>query len=175
MNFKFNWPLICLATLIICLIYVIFKPDSVPDKVVYKPTKLSSDEATYVNTDVNSAKADVADSKPQVQTPTDSHGNKMSLGQMLAYIEKDEELAFEHPYVVRLDELIADLSMKYDEPKDTIAEYTSKCFGVLRENMVHETMEEFMQTIYSIRKMDNTTYKDMAAFIGSMQMRAGRK
>ncbi|HEX3933623.1 MAG TPA: hypothetical protein VHW43_03020 [Puia sp.] len=62
--------------------------------------------------------------------------------------------------VKRMRSLLDDLSEKYAEPRDTIAEYTSKAQGVLADKGVQESCLDILENMNKVDKLENTHYKD---------------
>jgi hypothetical protein len=84
----------------------------------------------------------------------------MSLAQQLAYIESEKELSRSDPYIMSLNILLTELSVKYNEPKDTIAEWTQKCQAVLKIKHYHQTSLQLMKGINNTKKVKGVNYRD---------------
>ncbi len=62
--------------------------------------------------------------------------------------------------VVRIKTLLDNLSSKYAEPIDSIAEYTYRAKSVLRDKGIDETCQSILEQMNKTVKMENTPYKD---------------
>lgn len=62
--------------------------------------------------------------------------------------------------VIRIKTLLEDLSVLYDEPKDTIAEWTSKAQGALHDSGIKESNLDILEEINKVGKIENTSYKE---------------
>ena len=112
----------------------------------------------------NSALSDKkVDSLAAVYTndPEEKQINEMTLAQKLVLIESGEDRSVNDPYVITVDNLLNELSEKYHEPKDTIADYTQKAQAVLKEDDVTIQAAKLMNEVNVSKRYKGTKYKDM--------------
>ncbi len=62
--------------------------------------------------------------------------------------------------VKRMRSLLDDLSEKYGESRDTIADYTSRAQGVLADKGIQESCLDILENMNKVNKIENTPYKD---------------
>lgn len=84
----------------------------------------------------------------------------MPIEQKLAIIDATTFVDTTDIKVIRIKTLLNDLAKKYNQPIDTIAEYTSKAQGVLHDQGIQESCLDILENIRKAGKMDNTPYKD---------------
>jgi hypothetical protein len=61
---------------------------------------------------------------------------------------------------IRIKTLVDELSTRYAEPTDTIAEYTYRAQSVLHDKGIAETCLGVLEEMNKVNKLDNTSYKD---------------
>lgn len=61
---------------------------------------------------------------------------------------------------VRIKTLVNRLAAKYNESKDSIAEYTYNAHSVLKDNGVAKSCLDILEVMQQTPKMENTPYKD---------------
>lgn len=62
--------------------------------------------------------------------------------------------------VIRMKTLLNNLSANYSEPRDTIAEYTSRAQGVLHDNGIQESCLNILEEMNKGGKIENTKYSE---------------
>lgn len=62
--------------------------------------------------------------------------------------------------VIRIKTLLEDLSERYSEPMDTIAEYTFRAKTILHDKGIAETNLNILEQMKRIKKMENVDYKN---------------
>lgn len=84
----------------------------------------------------------------------------MPIEQKLAILDAGTFVDVSDMKVVAMKKLLADLSLKFSEPKDTIAEYTSKAQGVLQKDGIKENCQDIMEEMDKAEadKVQNTPY-----------------
>ena len=98
----------------------------------------------------------------------------MTLGQQLAVIESGRERSPSDPYVVKLDKLLNELSEKYHEPKDTIAEYTNKARKSLKRHDVMMSAADLMNEVVITKRYNGIKYKDILLLYCVIHGKEGR-
>ncbi|WP_419801352.1 hypothetical protein [Mucilaginibacter sp.] len=95
--------------------------------------------------------------------------DQITMAQKLALVETDDTTfkAVDDPYVKQLDRLLTQLSDKYNEPKDTIAEQTHKIQSRLFKHYhVYLTSAYLMNEVNITKRMDKVKYWDMITMYG---------
>lgn len=91
---------------------------------------------------------------------TTATSNGMPVEQKLAVLDASGYVDPADAKVARIKTLLDDLTSKYNEPADTIAEYTSKAQGVLRDSGIEENCADILDEMNTAGKIENTPYRD---------------
>ena len=94
------------------------------------------------------------------KTSNNSKPNNMPTEQILAILDADTFVDTTDLKVLRIKTLLNDLASMYNEPIDTIANYTSKAQGVLHDRGIKESCLNILEGMRKGGKLDNTPYKD---------------
>lgn len=86
--------------------------------------------------------------------------NDMPTEQKLAILDAETFVDTTDLKVIRIKTLLNSLASMYNEPRDTIAEYTSKAQGVLHDRGIKESCLNILEGMRKGGKLDNTPYKD---------------
>lgn len=62
--------------------------------------------------------------------------------------------------VIRMKTLLDELASNYNQPRDTIADYTSRAQGVLHDKGIDESCLDILEEMHKAGKIDNTPYRD---------------
>jgi hypothetical protein len=90
----------------------------------------------------------------------DSTITKMSLEKKLALIDNNKELADTSLQVKRLGFLLKIVSANFNEPQDTISEYTSKAKGVLHDEGINQSCKNILEDMKAIGDPKGIKFKD---------------
>ena len=123
----------------------------------------------------DSTKADNAIKNVAYDSDSSQNIRKTSLGQQLAYLELNKDAFIVTPYSLKLDKLITKLSVKYNEPRDTIADLTSRLLGVLKDDNITLSTGFVLEDINKIPKMENVKYRDIIALYGMTTKRESQR
>lgn len=80
--------------------------------------------------------------------------------QKLAILDAETYVDNSDIKVLRIKSLLTDLASMYNEPIDSIAEYTSKAQSVLHDRGIKESCLNILTDMRRAGKVDKTTYKD---------------
>lgn len=86
--------------------------------------------------------------------------NDMPTEQKLAILDAATFVDVADIKVIRIKTLLDDLASKYNQSRDTIAEYTSKAQGVLHDKGIQESCLEILENMNKVDKIENTPYRD---------------
>lgn len=116
----------------------------------------TSDIRTETKTNKKSSIVEKANSPKYSEEKADD----MPAEQKLAVLDANTFVDTTNIKVIRIKTLLNDLAQKYNQPRDTIAEYTSKAQGVLHDQGIQESCLNILEDIDKAGKIDNTPYKD---------------
>lgn len=110
---------------------------------------------------VTASKGTVAKTEePQKSKPSKQKKNDMPIEQKLAILDAGTFIDTTDLKVIRIKTLLNDLALMYNEPRDTIAEYTSKAQNVLHGKGIKESCLNILTGMRKGGKIDNTSYKE---------------
>lgn len=101
-----------------------------------------------------------------------SPANGMPVEQKLAVLDASGYVDPSDAKVARIKTLLNDLTSKYNQPADTIAEYTSKAQGVLHDSGIEESCADIMDEMNPAGKIDNTPYRDAITVFLMLKVKA---
>lgn len=100
------------------------------------------------------------DEPQQSKSSEPEKNNDMPTEQKLAILDAETFVDTTDLKVLRIKTLLNDLASMYNEPRDTIAEYTSKAQGVLHDRGIKESCLNILEGMRRGGKVDKTPYKD---------------
>ena len=111
-----------------------------------------------------------ATSQPKDESTPAASG--MPVEQKLAVLDASGYVDPSDPKVTRIKTLLDDLTSKYNQPADTIAEYTSKAQGVLHDSGIEESCADILEEMNAAGKIDNTPYRDAITVFLMLKVKA---
>ncbi len=93
----------------------------------------------------------------------------MTLQVRLAVLDGDYTPDTNDIKVIRMKTLLGDLSELYGEPKDSIADWTSRAQGVLHDKGIQETNLNILEEMNKTGKIENTPYRDAITLYALMR------
>ena len=101
-----------------------------------------------------------ADEKSASTPPKEDKSAGMPTEQKLAVLDAGTFVDVSDIKVKRMGALLDDLSQRYNEPRDTIADYTSRAQGVLADKGIQESCLDILENMNKVNKIENTRYKE---------------
>jgi hypothetical protein len=122
----------------------------------------TADHKKGASTSDNSAAASAASAaeKSESTPQKEDKAAGMPTEQKLAVLDAGTFVDTTDIKVKRMRSLLDDLSEKYGESRDTIADYTSRAQGVLADKGIQESCLDILENMNKVNKIENTPYKD---------------
>ncbi|MDX2001796.1 MAG: hypothetical protein SFW35_05165 [Chitinophagales bacterium] len=105
----------------------------------------------------------------EADTNGSSEVENMTLQVRLAVLDGDYTPDTNDIKVIRMKTLLGDLSELYGEPKDSIADWTSRAQGVLHDKGIQETNLNILEEMNKTGKIENTPYRDAITLYALMR------
>jgi phosphate/sulfate permease len=115
----------------------------------------------------NSTSDSIAANKDKIESATP--------GEQLAEVELKQGVTTVSPYSKKLDALLNDLSHKYQQPADSIANLTFQTRELLITSGINMTFEYILNDVNQIPKMENTSYKNAIGLWGYTTLKVNSK
>jgi hypothetical protein len=133
----------------------IFAPKT-PEMVAQEKREDSVAHITQLREDSTKA---IEKKQNEISNAAEPASNNLSLEEKLATLDASVPVKKNDIKVVRIRALLDFLSKSYSEPKDTIAEYTSKAQDILeKEYGIKETHLHILEEMNTMGKIENTKY-----------------
>jgi len=95
----------------------------------------------------------------------------MPVEQKLASLDAGQIASDTSLHVTRIRVLLKRISIAYDEPIDSIAEWTSKAQGAIHDEGKSETCEDILENMYLAGEVKDVKYKDAVRLYGYLKSR----
>jgi len=96
---------------------------------------------------------------------------QMPVEQQLATLDAGQLVSDTSLHVIRIRVLLKRISVAYNEPIDSIAEWTSKAQGAIHDEGKSETCEDILENMYLVGKVKDVKYKDAVTLYGYIKSR----